>query len=35
MRLWNHEVLIDVEGVLTKLMEKITPPNHPFAKGVE
>jgi very-short-patch-repair endonuclease len=35
MRLWNHEVLMDVEGVLTKLMEKITPPDLPFAKGEE
>jgi len=33
MRFWNHEVLKNIDGVLTRLTEKITPPDLPFAKG--
>ena len=32
IRFWNHEVLLDIEGVLGELMLKITPPNLPFNK---
>jgi very-short-patch-repair endonuclease len=35
VRFWNHEVLLDINGVLTKLAGKITPPNLPFRKGEE
>lgn len=27
MRFWNHEVLQNIEGVLTKIAEKVTPPS--------
>jgi len=30
MRFWNHEVLIDTGGVLTRLAERVTPPNLPL-----
>lgn len=29
MRFWNHEVLTKIDGVLTKLMDYITPSNPP------
>jgi very-short-patch-repair endonuclease len=30
MRFWNHEVLLDTDSVLTKLMERLTPNNPPL-----
>jgi very-short-patch-repair endonuclease len=30
MRFWNHEVLIDTGRVLTRLAERVTPPNLPL-----
>jgi very-short-patch-repair endonuclease len=35
LRFWNHDVLAQVQSVLAKLEEKITPPSLPFAKGEE
>jgi len=33
LRFWNHEVLLDIQSVLTKLELNVTPPNLPFRKG--
>ena len=33
LRFWDDEVLLDIHGVLTKLLLEVTPPNLPFAKG--
>jgi very-short-patch-repair endonuclease len=30
IRFWNHEVLLDIESVLAKLAEKVTPPHLPL-----
>ena len=30
MRFWNHDVLLDMGSVLTKLTERITPPDLPL-----
>ena len=35
IRFWNHEVLLDMEGVLAELTLKVTPPHLPFSKGEE
>ncbi|RJR17625.1 MAG: DUF559 domain-containing protein [Nitrospiraceae bacterium] len=32
MRFWNHEVLNNIEGVLTKILEKVTHPSPPYLK---
>jgi len=33
IRFWDNEVLLDIQGILNKLIIKITPPDLPFAKG--
>jgi len=33
MRFWNNEILLAVQGVLSELALKVTPPNLPFTKG--
>jgi very-short-patch-repair endonuclease len=30
MRFWNHDVLLDIGSVLTKLTERVTPPHLPL-----
>ena len=35
IRFWNHEVLHNMQGVLIKLSEKITPPHLPLPQGEE
>jgi very-short-patch-repair endonuclease len=32
MRFWNHEVLRDIESVLSKMAEKVTPPSPSYLK---
>jgi len=32
LRFWNNEILQNMEGVLCKIAEEITPPNLPFIK---
>jgi len=31
MRFWNHEVLIDIQSVLSKLHMRVTPPGLPLS----
>ena len=31
MRFWNHEVLLDMESVLSELALKVTPPHLPLS----
>ena len=33
MRFWNHEVLQNINGVLTVIAERITPPDLPLPQG--
>ena len=33
IRFWNHEVSFDVDSILTKLAEKVSPSVPPYAKG--
>lgn len=33
IRFWNHEVLLDMQSVLSKLELKVTPPSLPLHKG--
>lgn len=33
IRFWNHEVLLDMQSVLSKLALKVTPPSLPLHKG--
>lgn len=33
IRFWNHEGLVNMQGVLTELTLKVTPPYLPFSKG--
>jgi very-short-patch-repair endonuclease len=33
MRFWNNEVMQNIEEVLYKIAERLTPPNLPFKKG--
>ena len=35
IRFWNHEVLLNMEGIWDKLMLRVTPPHLPFSKGEE
>lgn len=35
IRFWNNEVIQNMEGVLLKISERVTPPNLPFKKGEE
>jgi very-short-patch-repair endonuclease len=35
LRFWNNEVLQNMEGVLSRIAEGITPPNLPFIKEEE
>jgi len=35
MRFWNHDVLLDIDSILNKLEESVTPPNLPFNKEEE
>lgn len=35
MRFWNNEVMQNIEGVLYKIAERLTPPSLPFSKGEE
>jgi len=34
-RFWNNEVIQNMDGVLLKISEKVTPPDLPFRKGDE
>ena len=33
MRFWNHDVLLNIESVLTKMTERVTPSGPPYLKG--
>ena len=35
MRFWNHEVLQNIDGVLLKLSDRVTPPGLPLTQGEE
>jgi len=35
MRFWNHDVLQNIDGVLTSIAERITPPDLPLPQGEE
>jgi very-short-patch-repair endonuclease len=35
LRFWNHDVLLDVQSVLARVEEMITPPDLPLTKGEE
>lgn len=35
MRFWNHDVLQNIDGVLIRIAERITPPDLPLPQGEE
>jgi len=35
IRFWNHDVSLDIQSVMNKLEEKITPPRLPLQQGAE
>jgi very-short-patch-repair endonuclease len=35
MRFWNNDVLQNINGVLARITEKITPPSLPLLQGEE